>query len=235
MKLVTKQIAGSFVLVVLLQSAISFAQETTPTKKHLWEILGDAVSDILPHGTGSIRRDNSGVGSDGVKRFDPTSPGSAASTHITTFGPTYLAALIVETAASPFILTGSHTVQSLEDSTRNSKHESQKEEIDELKKEIERLKWEQKQLNEKLKSQAEEMIDSYGGSRKVGGSVPPELKKYFQSTREKLVQGIAFGALAMGATPSQAQVEAGRVVGKITDLDLAHNLLSFSFEAGTGE
>jgi hypothetical protein len=234
MKLVTQQIASSFVFVVFLQSALSFAQEKTPKKRHLWEILGDAVSEILPHGTGSIRRDNSGVDSDGVRQFDPTGPGSAASTHMTTFGPTYLAAMIVETAASPFVLTGKHSVQSLEDSTRNSKHESQKEEIDELKKEIERLKREQKILDDKLKSQAEEMIDSYEKPGKVG-EVGPELNKYLKGTRLKIAASLAYLAHSYGLPADAANAFANKTLRRISDLDLAKEFLVLSEKKEIGE
>ena len=215
----------SLVLLVfgMLSSSSSFAQEK---RRHLWRMIADEVSRVLPSGSGNFSKDwelaNQGK-DEGL---------SAATSHVLSFSPTYIVASIVETALSPFFLTSEGMKGTSEESSKKSKEEEKKqenEEIERLKRENAELKLKQKELIEKLKSQAERLIDSYDPDSKVG-QVEPELRLFLDHARQQILAKHSIVLLAFGVPMENVKIEANALEKVLTDYQLSQKFLTLNVE-----
>lgn len=208
----------------MLSSKESFAQEK---RRHLWRMIADEVSRVLPSGSGSYSKDWE------LAKQGKDEGVSAATSHVLSFSPTYIIASIVETALSPFFLSSEGIHGTSEESSKKSKEEEKEEENEEikrLKRENAELKIKQKELIDKLNNQAERFIESYDPNSKVG-LVEPELKLFLQRARQQILARHSIVSLGLGTPIENVKIEAKALETVLTDFTLCQKFLSLNAEA----
>lgn len=208
----------SLMVTVSLYGFDSWGQSAGKDYRPLWRKIGSQVSKILPSGRGSLELDFD------TEDGDAWRTPLAGTTHVVSFSPVYLATALVETALSPVWLLTNGMTEFSEGTTEKSGNKAVEEENRKLREENAELKRKEKELLDKLKDQAEKFFDSYNPDTKIG-IVGPELKKYFDESRPRLLALYSETLLALGAPRGEVAAQASLLNQQVNEINLAKYIL----------